>query len=67
MDIIDTAREEISIFERPSKATCDALIAEVERLRIEVDVQSYWGPKWEVEHAEVTRLRKILQDNGIAV
>ncbi|MDP1711011.1 MAG: hypothetical protein Q8K86_00965 [Candidatus Nanopelagicaceae bacterium] len=35
------------------------------KLQIEVDVQSYWGPKWEAEHAEVTRLRQILQDNGI--
>lgn len=36
------------------------------KLQIEVDVQSYWGTKWEAEHTEVNRLRKILQDNGIS-
>jgi hypothetical protein len=32
-DIIKVAEEEIVMFQRPSKATSDALIAEVKRLR----------------------------------
>ena len=38
----------------------------ITKLKIEFEVQSYWGPKWEAEHGEVARLRQILQDNGIA-
>lgn len=29
---------------------CDELKSEVKALKIELDVQSYWGPKWEEEH-----------------
>jgi hypothetical protein len=39
----------------------------IDALKIEVEVQSYWGPKWEAEHAEVLRLRKIIDDAGKAV
>lgn len=37
----------------------------ITKLQIEVEVQSYWGPRWEAEHAEVNRLRQILRDNGV--
>ena len=37
----------------------------IEKLQTEVEVQSYWGPKWELEHSEVNRLRDILKNNGI--
>lgn len=32
------------------------------KLQIEVDVQSYWGLKWEAEHAEIDLLRAELEN-----
>ena len=37
MDVVETARQEIRIFERPSKQTCERLITEVEQLRDKVN------------------------------
>ena len=34
---------------------------EIERLRVEVEVQAYWGPRWEQAYAEVLRLRSAIQ------
>jgi len=39
----------------------------ISELLTEVEVQAYWGTKWEAEHKEVMRLRKILEDNGISL
>ncbi len=47
----------VSIAEKMSE-----ICNELERLHTEVDVQSYWGPKWEAEHKEVLRLKKLLKE-----
>ena len=36
-DLVDKAKEELRIFERPSKATTEALIEEIQRLNDEVE------------------------------
>jgi len=41
--------------------------AENERLRSELEVQSYWGPRWEKEHAEVERLRARINSAPVAI
>lgn len=38
-------------------AALDALQAEVEALRAEIDVQSYWGQRWEHQHQECQALK----------
>lgn len=48
-----------------SNAEFESMSDTITKLKIEIEVQSYWGAKWEAEYAEVTRLRQILQDNGI--
>ncbi len=34
----------------------------IDALHREIEVQSYWGPKWEAEHKEVLRLRSLLDE-----
>ena len=35
---------------------------EIERLRHECEVLSYWGPRWEAAHAENIKLRALIAD-----
>ncbi len=39
--------------------------AAIEALLNEIEVQAYWGPKWEAEHRECARLRELLKEKGI--
>ena len=39
----------------------EAAADEIDRLRAEVEVQSYWGTRWEQANAEIQRLRSAIQ------